>query len=64
MGRERATSLLERQMDGTYLLRIRPQGPTNPNETVYALSLKYVSINFIYHIYIHNYVCIRFFWLN
>ncbi|XP_075227409.1 vav guanine nucleotide exchange factor [Lycorma delicatula] len=40
MGRDRATSLLERQMDGTYLLRIRPQGPTNPNETIYALSLK------------------------
>ncbi|XP_054272231.1 protein vav isoform X2 [Macrosteles quadrilineatus] len=40
MGRDRATSLLERQMDGTYLLRIRPQGPTHPNETVYALSLK------------------------
>lgn len=40
MGREKASSLLERQMDGTYLLRIRPQGPTHPNETVYALSLK------------------------
>ncbi|XP_039288077.1 protein vav isoform X1 [Nilaparvata lugens] len=40
MGRERATNVLERQMDGTYLLRIRPQGPTHPNETVYALSLK------------------------
>ncbi|XP_046669462.1 protein vav isoform X2 [Homalodisca vitripennis] len=40
MGRDRATNLLERQMDGTYLLRIRPQGPTHPNETIYALSLK------------------------
>ena len=28
--------------DGTYLLRIRPQGPTHPNETAYALSMKYV----------------------
>ncbi|XP_073981108.1 vav guanine nucleotide exchange factor isoform X2 [Rhodnius prolixus] len=40
MGRERASQLLERQADGTYLLRIRPQGATHPNETVYALSLK------------------------
>lgn len=40
MGRERATSMLEREVDGTYLLRIRPQGPTHPNETIYALSLK------------------------
>lgn len=40
MGREKATSLLEREVDGTYLLRIRPQGPTHPNETIYALSLK------------------------
>ncbi|KAI5699474.1 hypothetical protein M8J76_016247 [Diaphorina citri] len=40
MGREKATSLLEREADGTYLLRIRPQGPTHPNETIYALSLK------------------------
>lgn len=40
MGRERATSLLENEIDGTYLLRIRPQGPTNPSETIFALSLK------------------------
>lgn len=40
MGREKAAELLERQLDGTYLLRIRPQGATHPNETVYALSLK------------------------
>uniref|UniRef100_A0A146M5X0 Protein vav n=2 Tax=Lygus hesperus TaxID=30085 RepID=A0A146M5X0_LYGHE len=40
MGRERASRLLETQLDGTYLLRIRPQGATHPNETVYALSLK------------------------
>nr|CAD7403710.1 unnamed protein product [Timema cristinae] len=40
MGRDRASALLERHMDGTYLLRVRPQGATHPNETIYALSLK------------------------
>ncbi|XP_066994159.1 protein vav isoform X2 [Anabrus simplex] len=40
MGRNQATNLLERRVNGTYLLRIRPQGPSNPNETAYALSLK------------------------
>ncbi|EEB17268.1 protein vav, putative [Pediculus humanus corporis] len=40
MGRKTATSLLENEMDGTYLLRIRPQRPTNPSETIYAISLK------------------------
>ncbi|XP_071447669.1 protein vav isoform X2 [Hetaerina americana] len=40
MGRERATALLEREKDGTYLVRIRPRGPTNPSESAYALSLK------------------------
>ncbi|XP_021933195.1 protein vav isoform X2 [Zootermopsis nevadensis] len=40
MGREKATNLLDKLADGTYLLRIRPQGPTHPDETVYALSLK------------------------
>jgi len=40
MGRQKATDLLEKHTNGTYLLRIRPQGPTHPNETVYALSLK------------------------
>ncbi|XP_069695874.1 protein vav isoform X2 [Periplaneta americana] len=40
MGREKATNLLDRHANGTYLLRIRPQGPTHPNETIYALSLK------------------------
>ena len=42
MGRQKATDLLEKHANGTYLLRIRPQGPTHPNETVYALSLKWV----------------------
>jgi hypothetical protein len=42
MGREKATDLLDKHANGTYLLRIRPQGPTHPNETVYALSLKWV----------------------
>lgn len=40
MGREKASSLLENELDGTYLLRIRPKGPTNPKETAFALSLK------------------------
>ncbi|KAG8236233.1 hypothetical protein J437_LFUL010986 [Ladona fulva] len=40
MGRERASALLERERDGTFLVRIRPRGPTNPSETAFALSLK------------------------
>lgn len=40
MGRKTATSLLENEADGTYLLRIRPQRPTNPSETIFAISLK------------------------
>lgn len=40
MGRDRASHLLERRVNGTFLLRIRPQGPTHANETAYALSLK------------------------
>lgn len=40
MGREKAASVLENKINGTYLLRVRPQGPTNPCETAFALSLK------------------------
>jgi guanine nucleotide exchange factor VAV len=40
MKREDATALLTHERDGTYLLRVRPQGPTSTNETIYALSLK------------------------
>ncbi|XP_049846897.1 protein vav isoform X1 [Schistocerca gregaria] len=40
MGRERATALLAQEVDGTYLLRIRPQLSSRTNDTVYALSLK------------------------
>lgn len=40
MSRERATTLLEQEIDGTYLLRIRPLQHSRPNDTVYALSLK------------------------
>lgn len=40
MDRDRATNLLESESDGTYLVRIRPRGPTRQIETVYALSLK------------------------
>lgn len=40
MDRVTAQTRLERRRIGTYLLRVRPQGATNPNETMYALSLK------------------------
>ncbi|XP_059607370.1 protein vav isoform X2 [Phlebotomus argentipes] len=40
MDRDTATSSLENRRIGTYLLRVRPQGASNPNETMYALSLK------------------------
>jgi len=44
MDRDRATNLLESESGGTYLVRIRPRGPTRPVETVYALSLKYAIL--------------------
>ncbi|XP_055695535.1 protein vav isoform X1 [Lutzomyia longipalpis] len=40
MDRDTATTSLENRRIGTYLLRVRPQGASNPNETMYALSLK------------------------
>lgn len=40
MSRDTATAKLENRKDGTYLLRVRPQGAPNKNETMYALSLK------------------------
>ncbi|CAD7087403.1 unnamed protein product [Hermetia illucens] len=40
MDRETAAAKLENRKIGTYLLRVRPQGASNPNETMYALSLK------------------------
>ncbi|XP_047525773.1 protein vav isoform X2 [Pieris napi] len=41
MGRETATDRLERRVDGTFLLRVRPRAPPHPsNDTHYALSLK------------------------
>lgn len=40
MDRETAQQRLENKRTGTYLLRVRPQGASNPNETMYALSLK------------------------
>lgn len=40
MSRETASAKLENRKVGTYLLRVRPQGASNPNETMYALSLK------------------------
>lgn len=47
MGRETATARLERRVDGTFLLRVRPHHAAHPalhpaNDTHYALSLKYV----------------------
>lgn len=44
MGREVATSKLERRLDGTFLLRVRPHPTQGPYDTHYALSLKYVYI--------------------
>lgn len=49
MDRDRATSLLESESDGTYLVRIRPQGASRSTETVYALSLKYIFTSFLHH---------------
>jgi hypothetical protein len=40
ISRDAATSALQSEPDGTYLLRVRPLPPNNPGETVYALSLK------------------------
>ncbi|XKL67365.1 hypothetical protein PGB90_002856 [Kerria lacca] len=40
MRRDQATTLLEEEIDGTFLVRIRPQGPTHTNESAFALSLK------------------------
>ncbi|XP_055301018.1 protein vav isoform X2 [Sitodiplosis mosellana] len=40
MSRDTASARLENRKVGTYLLRVRPQGASNPNETMYALSLK------------------------
>lgn len=40
MDRETAAMKLENRKVGTYLLRVRPQGASNPYETMYALSLK------------------------
>ncbi|XP_055374757.1 protein vav isoform X2 [Condylostylus longicornis] len=40
MDRDTAAARLETSKIGTYLLRVRPQGALNPNETMYALSLK------------------------
>ncbi|SPP88665.1 protein vav isoform X2 [Drosophila guanche] len=40
MDRETAANRLENRRIGTYLLRVRPQGPSTAHETMYALSLK------------------------
>ncbi|XP_055534796.1 protein vav isoform X3 [Wyeomyia smithii] len=40
MDRDTATNKLEKKKNGTYLLRVRPQGASSCHETIYALSLK------------------------
>lgn len=40
MSRDVASAKLNNRKVGTYLLRVRPQGASHPNETMYALSLK------------------------
>lgn len=40
MSRDQASAKLENRKVGTYLLRVRPQGASNPSETIYALTLK------------------------
>ncbi|XP_077297551.1 vav guanine nucleotide exchange factor [Arctopsyche grandis] len=40
MGRDVATTRLERRLDGTFLLRVRPNPTQGAHETHYALSLK------------------------
>ena len=40
MNRENATEHLQYRKGGTYLLRVRPQGASCPNETMYVLSVK------------------------
>lgn len=40
MSRDTASDKLKNRKVGTYLLRVRPQGASHPNETMYALSLK------------------------
>lgn len=40
MDRDMASAKLENRKEGTYLLRVRPQGASQDGETMYALSLK------------------------
>ncbi|KAM7346483.1 vav guanine nucleotide exchange factor isoform 1-T1 [Cochliomyia hominivorax] len=53
MDRETAHARLEHRRIGTYLLRVRPQGASNPKETMYALSLK-TDDNIIKHMKINQ----------
>ncbi|XP_058985387.1 protein vav isoform X2 [Musca domestica] len=53
MDRETAQARLEHRRVGTYLLRVRPQGASNPKETMYALSLK-TDDNVIKHMKINQ----------
>ncbi|XP_066994161.2 protein vav isoform X2 [Anabrus simplex] len=38
--REEASNLLRQRKNGTYLVRVRPRGRSNPSESTYALGLK------------------------
>lgn len=49
MDRDTATIKLENRKVGTYLLRVRPQVTSHPNETMYALSLKWVNITVLFY---------------
>nr|NP_001259703.1 Vav guanine nucleotide exchange factor, isoform D [Drosophila melanogaster]AGB95543.1 Vav guanine nucleotide exchange factor, isoform D [Drosophila melanogaster] len=53
MDRETAAHRLENRRIGTYLLRVRPQGPSTAHETMYALSLK-TDDNVIKHMKINQ----------
>ncbi|XP_016949537.1 protein vav isoform X1 [Drosophila biarmipes] len=53
MDRETAALRLENRRIGTYLLRVRPQGPSTAHETMYALSLK-TEENVIKHMKINQ----------
>lgn len=46
MNREHASESLYSRKVGTYLLRVRPQGASSSAETMYALSLKWVSYSY------------------
>ncbi len=60
MGRDQATCFLEQEIDGTFLVRIRPHGPTHTNESAFALSLKLVFVN-VYRVFNGEATCLKIF---